>query len=58
MTPELLKEARAWLSELNFSDIDGEDILNPSVVSDRQVERAIERLFDGGKDEFLRYYGA
>ena len=48
-----LKEARDWIIECVdcWNDLDAEDI---EELTNNQVEKAIEKFFDGGIEEFKR----
>ena len=50
LTPSQLAEAREWLSECVWGDMDPEDF---DTVSDRAIERGIARHYDGGISGFL-----
>jgi hypothetical protein len=40
--------AREWLSELQFNDIDPEDLDDHDLIPDEDVLRAADRIYDGG----------
>lgn len=50
LTPSQLLEARAWLAELVFADMDPEEF---ETISDQKIERGIARHFDGGISGFI-----
>lgn len=49
LTSNEIKEARDWLKDLGFSDIEDFEI---DELSDSQIEKAISRLWDGGIECF------
>ncbi len=51
LTTEELREAREWLADIEWSDLDSDDF---RVFLDEQVEKAIERHWDGGIEDFKR----
>lgn len=50
LTGEALAEARAWLADCAWEDIDADGI---AALSDLQVTRAIARHYDNGLAGFL-----
>lgn len=54
LNKEQLIEAREWLKELTFADIE-EDELDAHIdgLTDSQVEAAIKRHYGGGISEFI-----
>lgn len=49
-SPEAVTEARAWLSDCAWADIDAEGIAR---LSDAVVMRAVARHYDGGLVAFM-----
>lgn len=49
LNKEELKQARAWLMELDFSDIEPDEI---NELSDADIANGIKRHFDGGIESF------
>lgn len=45
LTPEELQEARGWIADCAWADLDPEDIDD---LTDEQVLRGIARNYDGG----------
>jgi hypothetical protein len=50
LTPSQIKDARAWLAECAWPDMDPEDF---ETVPDHKIERGIARHYDGGIDSFI-----
>jgi hypothetical protein len=57
LTAEQLKLAREWCAECAdcglFCDVDAYDVMNSSVVSDREIVAHVARNYDGGWAAFL-----
>lgn len=51
MNPKLIQAAKVWLKELQFRDIEPEDIDD---LTGAEIVRAIRIHFDGGIAEFMR----
>lgn len=47
----LLDEARAWISDCSWPDLDPEEVDD---MTDEQIRRGVERHYDGGWDAFTR----
>lgn len=48
---DVYKDARDWLADTSWSNMEPEDI---HALSDETVQRAVAKYYDGGWDEFLR----
>jgi hypothetical protein len=51
LTPEHIAAAREWMCDCEWADVDETDI---RAMSDRRVEAAIARHYEGGIDQFIR----
>lgn len=54
MTPEQLAEARGWISDCVWPDLEPEDI---DQLTAAQVQRGISRHYDGGITQFVADQG-
>jgi hypothetical protein len=45
---DLIAEAREWLAELTFGDVDPDDFLDPDLFSDNEIRTAVTHLYEGG----------
>lgn len=50
MTTEQLTEARGWIADCVWDDLDESEIAD---LSDAQIERGIRRHYDGGIEQFI-----
>jgi hypothetical protein len=51
MTPTMIREAKSWLSDLLFADVDEEDI---EEMSDLEIVQGVARHYDGGIEQFIK----
>ena len=49
--PTVIKEAREWISECQWPDLEPDQVAE---LSDEQAIAGVRRHFDGGLEEFLR----
>lgn len=50
-TPEVIQEARDWISECSWNDLDADEIDD---LSDEEVLKGVKKHYSGGLDGFLR----
>ena len=48
---ELIAEARAWVAECIWADLEPEDVAD---LTDAQIRRGVNRTYDGGWQQFVR----
>ncbi len=53
LSADQLKQAREWAADCHWRDSEPEDFADPSLWSDEQIARGIERHYDGGISQFL-----
>jgi hypothetical protein len=52
-TQALHREARHWLADNEWPDVDEDDFLDPTLYNDPQIRAAVGRHYDGGWVAFL-----
>ncbi|NJN13664.1 MAG: peptide ABC transporter substrate-binding protein [Richelia sp. RM1_1_1] len=52
LNPEQLRQAKDWISDCCWEDLDPEDV---EELTPDQIERGIDKNFDGGLEAFKRY---
>lgn len=53
LTPEQISDAREWLAQLTWGNIEAEDCLDAELVSDAETVLNLEKFYDGGWPQFL-----